>query len=187
MHDEHARSAGFAVASAAGARGSTKTAVHCPLPPAQFSRLFGRSSKPFANKSAGGGLPGPPARLLFPDFPDYSDDRPNDLLTEFSEGDFPGLPRGSLPRLPRLFGRSSKPFANRLTGGMAFVANWPLSHFLDANPRNFGLTRAGNPIFSTAGETKPARSGSHVRQDDAGTAPGCASEGRLPRGFGPAR
>jgi hypothetical protein len=28
---------------------------------------------------------------------------------------------------------------------MAFVANWPLSRLLDANPRNFGLTRVGNP------------------------------------------
>ena len=89
----------------------------------RFSRLFGRSSKRFANKTWRSGIFRGSRAAPFPGFPDYSDDRPNDLLTDLAEGDFPGFASGPFPRFFRLFGRSSKRFANRLGEGMAFVVD----------------------------------------------------------------
>ena len=52
----------------------------------RFSRLFGRSSKRFANKTWRSGIFRGSRAAPFPGFSDYSDDRPNDLLTDLARG-----------------------------------------------------------------------------------------------------
>ena len=96
-------SAGPASGSTAGARGDRATSrqPNQTVGDAAFIGV-GRSYPRTAAGSSG-------FRVLT----NYSDDRPNHLLTDFPERDWPGLPRGSFSQL---FGRSSKPFANRFIG-----------------------------------------------------------------------